>query len=210
MASAEACLQWLAREPVEVDEARRSARRVITQSRRLADVISGLRSLVRDAQLHLAGVHLNQAIEEVLLFSKRELELAGVVLKADFDSSMPNIEADRVQLQQVVLNLVRNAIEAMADVEGARVLSVSSKLTDSYASVSIADSGAGFDPAGRDHLFAPLYTTKSHGLGLGLSICRKIISAHGGRLWAENDTTRGATFTFILPLHRSGRLPPNN
>ncbi len=200
VASAEACLRWIAREPVEAAEARASARRVIEQSRRLASVVSGLRSLVRDARLQAADVHVNEMIEEVLLLSKRELERAGVALKTDFDPSMPNIEADRVQLQQVVLNLVRNAIEAMSDVNGdARVLIVSSKFVDGHASVSIVDTGVGLDAAGTEHLFVPLYTTKDQGLGLGLSICRKIISAHGGRLWAENNAAHGATFTFTLP-----------
>jgi signal transduction histidine kinase len=125
------------------------------------------------------------------------------------DASIFDIEADRVQLQQVVLNLVRNAMDAMADVEGgARVLTISSKLIDGHASVTFADTGVGIDPAVGEHLFDALYTTKDGGLGLGLSICQKIISAHGGRLWAEQNRERGATFTFVVPLrqsaHRSG------
>jgi signal transduction histidine kinase len=211
VASAQACLRWLAREPAEVAEARKSAVRVVEQSRRATKVVSGLRSLVRDEPLQFADVRINETIEEVLLLSKRELERAGVALKTDFDASMPIIEADRVQLQQVVLNLVRNAIEAMADVDGAaRLLDVSSKVADGHASVSIADTGMGVDPASSEHLFAALYTTKSEGLGLGLSICRKIVNAHGGRLWAEKNATHGATFSFILPLRRSLQLLRSN
>jgi signal transduction histidine kinase len=211
IASAEACHRWLAREPAEAAEARKSARRVIEQSGRATKFVGGVRSLVRDEQLQFADVHISETIEEVLVLLKRELERAGVALKTDFDASMPNIEADRVQLQQVVLNLVRNAIEAMADVNGgARVLSVSSKVADGHASVSIADTGVGFDPASTEHLFAALYTTKGDGLGLGLSICRKIVNAHGGRLWAEKNTAHGATFSFILPLRRFRRLSENN
>lgn len=211
IASAEACLRWVAREPVEAIEARQSARRIIEQSHRLANVTGGLRSLVRDARVQLADVHLSETIEEVLLFSKRELELNGVALKTDLDSSMPQIEADRLQLQQVVLNLVRNAIEAMAGVDSdRRILSISSRAADGGAKVSIADTGVGFDSASTENLFVPLYTTKSQGLGLGLSISRKIISAHGGHLWAENNMASGATFTFIVPLRRSLRSSTNS
>jgi signal transduction histidine kinase len=185
--------------------------RLIEQSRRATKVVSGLRSLVRDEPPQFADVRINETIEEVLLLSKRELERAGVALKTEFDASMPIIEADRVQLQQVVLNLVRNAIEAMADVDGGtRLLSVSSKVADGHASVSIADTGMGFDPASSEHLFAALYSTKSEGLGLGLSICRKIVNAHGGRLWAEKNAAHGATFSFTLPLRRSLQLSRNN
>jgi len=209
--SAEACLRWLARDPAELGEARKSAMRVIEQGYRTSTVVSGLRSLVRDAQLQFADVQINDAVEEVLLLSKRELERAGVTLRTDFDTSMPKIEADRVQLQQVVLNLVRNAIDAMVTANaGARVLSASSKVTDTHASVTIADTGVGIDSANRERLFDALYTTKGEGLGLGLSICRKIVSAHGGRLWAEKKDTPGATFTFALPLRRSVQLPRSN
>jgi signal transduction histidine kinase len=202
--SAEACLRWLARAPAELDEARKSAMRVIEQGYRASNVVAGLKSLVRDAQLRFADVQINDAVQEVLLLSKRELERAGVTLRTDFDTSMPTIEADRVQLQQVVLNLVRNAIDAMTGVtERAGVLTASSKVADGHASVTIADTGVGIDPASRVRLFEALYTTKGEGLGLGLSICRKIVNAHGGRLWAEKDTMDGATFTFALPLRQS-------
>jgi signal transduction histidine kinase len=206
--SAEACLRWLAREPAEPGEARKSATRVIEQARRVTNIVAGLRSLVRDAQLQFAHVQLNDAVEEVLVLLKRELERVSVTLRTDFDTSMPKIEADRVQLQQVVLNLVRNAIDAMADVNGrARVLTATSKVADGHASVTITDTGVGIDPANRERLFDALYTTKGEGLGLGLSICRKIISAHGGRLWVEKNATHGATFSFDLPLRQSMQFP---
>jgi signal transduction histidine kinase len=207
--SAEACLRWLARDFAELGEARKSAARVIDQARRASTVVSGLRSLVREGQLQLAEIQINEAVEEVLLISRRELERAAVALRTEFDPSLPSIKADRVQLQQVVLNLVRNAIDAMMDVEGRpRVLTASSKVDDGHVLVAIADTGIGIgiDPANKSRLFDPLYTTKDHGLGLGLSICRKIIGAHGGRLWAERNATHGAKFFFALPLCRSVRL----
>ncbi|MEI9984079.1 MAG: ATP-binding protein, partial [Aliidongia sp.] len=211
IASAEACLRWLARDPAELGEARKSALRAIEQGRRASNVVTGLRSLVRDAQLQFAEVQINDAVEEVLMLSKRELERAAVALKTDFDSSIPDVEADRVQLQQVILNLVRNAIDAMAGVDDrVRVLTASSKAADGHASVTIADTGVGIDPASRERLFDALYTTKGEGLGLGLSICRKIIGAHGGRLWAENNASHGALFGFALPFRRSGQLASGN
>ena len=209
--SAEACLRWLARDSADSGEARKSAMRVIEQGRRASDVVTGLRSLVRDAQLNFAEVELNEAIEEVLLLSMRELEHAGVAVRTDFDRSLPNVEADRVQLQQVVLNLVRNAIDAMAGISGrARVLTASSTAADDHVAVAIADTGGGIASASKERLFDALYTTKGDGLGLGLSICRKIITVHGGRLWVSENTTHGATFTFTLPLRQSIRMPGRN
>jgi signal transduction histidine kinase len=209
--SAEACLRWLARNPAEPSEARKSAMRVIEEGHRASNVVTGLRSLVRHAQLQFADVQINDAVEEVLLLSKRELERAGITLRTDFDTSMPKIAADRVQLQQVVLNLVRNAIDAMISVNGrTRVLTASSKVTDAHASVTIGDTGVGVDPASGERLFDALYTTKGEGLGLGLSICRKIVSGHGGRLWVEKNTRHGATFAFALPLRQSIRLSEKN
>jgi C4-dicarboxylate-specific signal transduction histidine kinase len=201
--SAEACQRWLARDPIEPDEARKSAMRVIEQGRRASDVVTGLRSLVRDAQPSFAKVDINDAIEKVFLLSKSELERAGVTLRTDLDKSLPDIAADRVQLQQVVLNLVRNAIEAMADVVGrSRILTASSRAEDGHVFVRIADTGAGIDPANRERLFEALYTTKENGLGLGLSISRKIVAIHGGRLWVEENTAHGTTFAFVIPLRQ--------
>jgi signal transduction histidine kinase len=202
--SAEACLRWLARDPAEPGEARKSAMRVIEQGRRARDVVAGLRSLVRDAQLRFADVQVNDAIEEILLLLKRDIERADVTLRTVLDRSKPVVEGDRVQLQQVVHNLVRNAIDAMTAGSGRlRILTVSSKVTDGHVSVEIADTGVGIAAASRERLFDALYTTKGDGLGLGLSICRKIITVHGGRLWVEENTAHGATFTFTLPLRQS-------
>ena len=201
IASAEACLRWLARGPDELDGARRSVMRIVEQGRRASNVVSGLRSLVRDGQAPFVGVQIPEVVEEVLLLSKRELERADVTLKTDFADSRMEIEGDRTQLQQVVLNLVSNAIDAMADLDGrARVLTISSKVVDGHARVTVADTGAGVDPAITMRLFEALCTTKAAGLGLGLSICRRIVNSHGGRLWLENSTTQGAAFTFAITL----------
>jgi signal transduction histidine kinase len=209
--SAEACLRWLARDLAEPDEARKSAMRVIEQGRRASDVVSGLRSLVRDTQLRFTEVQINDAVDEILLLLRRDLERVGVTLRTALDRSIPTVEGDRVQLQQVVLNLVRNAIDAMAGVDGrTRVLTASTKVTDAHVSVSFTDTGVGIASSSRERIFDALYTTKGDGLGLGLSICRKIIAVHGGRLWVEENTTHGATFVFILPLRRSGSRSGSN
>jgi C4-dicarboxylate-specific signal transduction histidine kinase len=201
--NAEACLMSLERNPAELNEARSFAVGIIEQAYRAADVITGLRSLVRDGKLEFANVDINEAIEDVIRLSKRELEGASVTLHADFDRSLPVVKADRIQIQQVVLNLVRNAIDAMATVEGrSRILTASSKSAGDHVSITIRDTGTGVDPANRERLFDALYTTKGSGLGLGLSICRKIVAAHGGRLWIEESTMDGAAFTFVLPLRQ--------
>ncbi|GLR90872.1 ATP-binding protein [Bradyrhizobium iriomotense] len=205
--SAEACLRWLAREPTEPGEARKSALRVIEQGRRARDVVTGLRSLARAAQLKFTDVQINDAIEEILLLLKRDIERADVTLRTALDRSKLIVEGDRVQLQQVVHNLVRNAIDAMiATNEGPRLLTVSSKAAEGHVSVEIADTGIGIASTNRERLFDALYTTKGDGLGLGLSICRKIIAVHGGRLWVEENTAHGATFTFTLPLRPSATV----
>jgi signal transduction histidine kinase len=202
--SAEACLRWLTRDPVQAAEARKSVARIIKQARRAVEVVTGVRSLVRGTQVHFAEFDINEAVTEVLLLSKREIERAGVIVRTDFDRSSPRVEGDRVQVQQVALNLVRNAIEAMAGVEdGNRILALSSGVDDGMISVAIADTGAGISPADRERVFETLYTTKGAGLGLGLSICRKIVRLHGGQLWVEENARCGARFTFALPLRQA-------
>jgi signal transduction histidine kinase len=209
--SAEASLRWLARDPSESGEARKSATRIVEQSRRVTNVVSGLRSLVRNTKLHFSDVEINEAVEEVLVLLKTEFERAGVTLKKEFDRPLPNVLADRVQIQQVVLNLVRNATDAMTDINGrARVLTAASKATDDHVAVAITDTGSGIDPAIKERLFDVLCTTKYDGLGLGLSIGRKIIRVHGGRLWAEESATSGAKFIFTLPLRQSMQMYGRN
>jgi signal transduction histidine kinase len=204
--SAEACLRWLTRDPAEPGEARKSALRVVEQGCRASEIVTGLRSIVRDAQLRFSNVQINDAVEEVLLLLKRDLERAGVTLRTDFDRSLPDVEGDRAQLQQVALNLVRNAIDAMAGVkERSRVLTISSAVADGHVLVAFGDTGIGIESASRERLFDALYTTKAEGLGLGLSICRKIISVHGGRLWVTENTTYGVTFAFTVPPRRTSR-----
>lgn len=200
--SAEACLRWLARVPSHPEEALKSAKRVLEQGRRATQVTAGLRSLVQDSRLNLARVDINDAIDDVLLLSRRELELGTITLRTDLDRTLPDAEVDRLQIQHVVLNLVRNAIDAMTDVEGRpRVLKVKTGAGADFISVSIIDTGPGIGSIATDRLFEPLYTTKRNGLGLGLSICRRIIAAHRGQLRLEESTASGTSFVFTLPIH---------
>jgi C4-dicarboxylate-specific signal transduction histidine kinase len=209
--SAEACLRWLAREPAEPGEARKSAMRAIEQGRRASDVVTSLRSLARDTQPRFANVQINDAIEEILLLLKADIERADVALRTALDRSIPTVEGDRVQFQQVVHNLVRNAIDAMIAVDGRpRVLTISSKVADGHVSVKIGDTGVGIASTSMERLFDALYTTKGDGLGLGLSICRKIIAVHGGHLWVEENAPHGVTFTFTLPLPQSTTASASN
>lgn len=199
--SAEACLRWLARMPAQPAEARRSAERVLEQGRRATEVTAGLRSLVQDSKLTLTQIDINAAIDEVLLLSKRELELGAIVLRSDLDRTLPNVDADRLQIQHVILNLVRNAIEAMtAGGHKPRILTVKTAPREKNVCVSVIDTGPGIASMARNHLFEPLFTTKHNGLGLGLSICRRIISTHGGELSVTESTSSGATFSFTLPI----------
>jgi C4-dicarboxylate-specific signal transduction histidine kinase len=209
--SAEACLRWLPEGTDKLEAARQSAILVIEQAYRASDVIAGLKSLFRDAQLRFAKVDINGAIKEVLKLSRRELELGDITLHSQFDRSLPDIDADRIQFQQVVLNLVRNAIEAMLEVEErSRVLTVSSEAVDDHVLVRISDTGVGIEPSMRECLFDALNTTKKGGLGLGLSICYKIVAAHAGHLWLEENANHGVTFALMLPLRRSSRAPAKN
>lgn len=206
VASAEACIRWLSRSPARQLEATKSISRIIEQVNRASNIVAGLRSLVREAQFEMAEVQLNGAVEDTLILLKRDMERASVTLCTDFDGSLPTILADRTQIQQVVLNLVWNAIEVMNSMERQdRILTVSSIFAHHHVGLRISDSGPGVSRENEEYLFEPLFTTKKGSLGLGLSICRKIIHLHGGRLWLEANGPSGATFSFTLPCPPSAR-----
>jgi signal transduction histidine kinase len=200
VASAEASIRWLSRNPARQLEASESIARIIKQVEQAGSIVAGLRSLVRDARLQLTQIQLNDAVENTLILLKRDCERASVTLHTDFDSSLPRIMADKSQIQQVVLNLVGNAIQAMNGIEGRdRILRVSSCCIEEHVYLRISDSGSGVARGDEDRLFEPLFTTKKGNLGLGLSICARIIKLHGGHLWLEENGSNGATFTFTLP-----------
>jgi PAS domain S-box-containing protein len=198
--SATACLRWL--DAQRLEEARRSASRVIADGHRASEIIGRIRALAKKAPPHMDWLDVNETILEVIALARSEMQRSGVVLETQLSEHVPVILADRVQLQQVILNLMMNAIEAMNGVgEGLRELLVGSGADESkHVVISVQDSGPGFDPNSLEHLFDAFYTTKPHGLGMGLSISRSIIEAHGGRLWAAANVPCGAVFQFTLPI----------
>jgi PAS domain S-box-containing protein len=200
--SASACLRWL--QAHKLEEARQSALRVIAESHRVSDIIGRIRALAKKAPPRKDWLDVNETIHEVIALAHSEVQRNGVALETQLSDDVPLVFADRVQLQQVMLNLMMNAIEAMTQVTGPRELLISSAADDSKSAVVVVrDSGAGLDSKSLERLFEPFYTTKPQGMGMGLAICRSIIEAHGGRLWATTNRDRGASFHFSLPTGES-------
>jgi signal transduction histidine kinase len=198
--SASACLRWLNAQNLE--EARQSAARVVAEGHRAGEIIGRIRALAKKAPPRKDWVDVNETILEVIALARSEVRSNGVSLQTRLGDDMPRILGDRIQLQQVILNLMINAIEAMSLVsESARELMVGSGKDESQGVlVNVRDSGPGLDPKNLNHLFNAFFTTKPHGMGMGLAISRSIIEAHGGRLWATANAPHGAVFQFTLPL----------
>jgi len=204
----DASLRWLSREEPDLDEARDAVASITRDGRRAAEVIENLRAMARKSEPQLARLDINSAIQEILALTRNELTRHDVVVRTDLAIGDRTVFADRVQMQQVVLNLIMNGSEAMSAVtDRPKVLTVSSKRVESGdVLVAVKDTGAGIDPAIGDRIFESLYTTKPNGMGMGLSICRSIIKAHGGRFWTSPNTPHGAIFQFTIP--GDGREPP--
>jgi PAS domain S-box-containing protein len=198
--SASACLRWL--EAQKLEEARRSVSRVIEEGHRASEIIGRIRSLAKKAPPQKGWLDVNQTIHEVIALARSEIQRNGVALDTQLSEHVPVILADRIELQQVILNLVMNAIEAMSGLgNGPRELVIRSGTDESkQVVISVQDSGPGIDPENLGHLFDAFYTTKNQGLGMGLAISRSIIEAHGGRLWVMETASRGAVFQLALPL----------
>jgi signal transduction histidine kinase len=199
--NAQSALRWLDRQPPDLEEAQQALTCIVRDGARAGDVIGRIRELVKKAPLRKDGCEINGAIREVIELTRGEAVKQGVSVRTELSGGLPLIPGDRVQLQQVVLNLIVNAVEAMSGTsEGKRELLISTgKANTGDVVVAVRDSGPGLAPASLDRLFDAFYSTKSSGLGLGLSICRSIIEAHGGRLWASANAPRGALFQFTLP-----------
>ncbi len=198
--SASACLRWL--EAQKLEEARRSVSRVIGESYRATEIIGRIRALAKKAPPRKDWLDVNETIHEAIMLARSEVHRNSVALETQLSDLVPVILADRIQLQQVILNLMMNAIEAMSGAgEGPRELLVRSGTDGSRGVlVSVQDSGPGLDPKSLDHIFDAFYTTKPEGLGMGLAISRSLIEAHGGRLWATANAPHGAVFHFTLPI----------
>jgi PAS domain S-box-containing protein len=200
--NAQAALRWLAAQPPDLDEARRALDRIVRDGKRASEVISRTRDLVRKAPPQRDSVDLNETILEVVALTRREAERHGVALQTHLAHDLPPVWGDRVQLQQVILNLLTNAIDALKGLgEGSRVLLVDSARDDADGVlVTVRDSGPGLDWDRVDDLFEAFHSTKPGGIGMGLAISRSIVEAHGGRLWATPNAPRGAVFQFTLPV----------
>ncbi|MDF0495487.1 PAS domain S-box protein [Bradyrhizobium yuanmingense] len=204
IANADACLAWLQRSPPDLKAARRSVEWIIEDGRRAGDVIRHVRALAKRSDIEMVPLDANAVVREAVALVQREMASHAVSVRMELSSALPRIFGDRIQLQQVLINLIMNGIEAMADVhDRPRELAIRSQASgDSAMQVSVSDCGTGISEQAIDRLFTPFFTTKSSGMGMGLSICRSIIEAHGGRLSAIPNQERGATFQIALPLHR--------
>jgi signal transduction histidine kinase len=198
---AEAALRWLDRQPPNLEEARQVLADLVKDSHRAGDVIDRMRDLIKKAPPQKDRVEINGAIREVIELTYSEAVKNGVSVQTQFAESLPLIQGDRVQLQQVMLNLIINAIQAMSGLAaGVRELRITTENTESEGvRLSVRDSGPGLSSENFQRLFEPFHTTKPEGMGMGLSICRSIIEAHGGRLWATPGEPLGALFQFTIP-----------
>ena len=194
--------RWLSRRPPNLEKAKPLIDRIISDGRRTADIVSRIRDFSKKAPARKEGLEINEAILEIMRLARAAISEHGVSVNMQLSEELPHILGDRTQLQQVILNLIMNAIEALSEVsEGSRELVISTSETDpDGVLVAVGDSGPGLPPAGLARVFEPFFTTKANGLGMGLSICRSIVEAHGGRLWATPNQPNGAVFRVMLPV----------
>jgi C4-dicarboxylate-specific signal transduction histidine kinase len=204
LTNAQAALRWLRLDPPEqLDEVQKALERIVRDAARAGAVVQRIRNLVKKAPPHDDRVDINAAIREVIELTRSEAMKNGVLMRTELADSLPVARGDRVELQQVILNLVLNAVEAMSALtEGPRELQIVTSRTESdHTLIAVRDTGPGLAPAAEENLFKAFHTTKPNGLGLGLSICRSIVESRGGRMWASANAPRGAVFQFTLPVH---------
>jgi PAS domain S-box-containing protein len=199
--NAQAALRWLNRDVPDLEEARQLLARIVNDGDRAGNVVSRIRTLVNKAPSRMEPLHMNDEIGEVIELTRSEAMKNGVSVQTQFAESLPAVNADRTQVQQVILNLILNAVQAMSegDLTSRELWTSTSANGSDGVLVSIRDSGPGIRPETLDRLFDPFYTTKPGGMGMGLSICRSIIEGHGGQIWATSHGQQGAAFNFSLP-----------
>ena len=202
--NADAALRWLARCPPDFQEVQQALDGIIKDGKRAGEILGRIRALVKKAPVQKERLDINQAILEVVALTHSEVQRKGVTLETQLQPALPPVLGDRIQLQQVVLNFILNAVDATSGLDPYRRNVVISTAKDSSgAIVAVRDSGVGLDTGSADHLFQPFYTTKASGMGMGLSICRSIVEAHGGRVVASRNVDAGATFQFTLPAQQA-------
>jgi NO-binding membrane sensor protein with MHYT domain/signal transduction histidine kinase len=198
--SANSCIRWLEAEVPNLNKARAAAERIVKDGARAAEIISRIRLLFQKGSLQLELVDVNEVIEEMIVLLRGEAARYSISVGTELAANLPPVTGDRVQLQQVMMNLMVNGIDAMKAVDGTRELAVRSQRDgNERVLVSVSDTGVGLPPGQGEQIFDAFFTTKPHGTGMGLRICRSIVESHGGRLWAANNSPRGATFCLTLP-----------
>ena len=198
--SANSCLHWLAADVPNLEKARAAAMRIVKDGTRAAEIISRIRLLFQKGTPQQELVDINEIIRGMIVLLRGEAAQYSLTVRTDLAADLPRVMGDRVQLQQVLMNLMINGIEAMKNVDGTRELAIESQRTEKdEVLVCVSDTGIGLPPEQADRIFDAFFTTKPHGTGMGLRICRSIVESHGGRLWAASNDTRGATFRLTLP-----------
>jgi C4-dicarboxylate-specific signal transduction histidine kinase len=198
--NANACLRWLTRDHPDLEEARAAAMRIVKDGTRASEIFSRIRSLFKKGATQRELVDVNEVIREMIVLLRSEAVRYSISIRAELAGNLPQIMGDRVQLQQVLMNLMSNSIDAMKDVDGARELAINSQPTeDEQILVCVSDTGEGLPSLSADQIFNAFFTTKPHGTGMGLSISRSIVEAHGGRVWAADNSPGGASFYVSLP-----------
>ncbi|OYX74036.1 MAG: two-component sensor histidine kinase [Caulobacter sp. 32-67-35] len=199
--SGNACLRWLSQSPPNIDNARRSVERIIGDANRASEIIQRVRSLARSEAPKREPIDVNESVAEAIALTRSEIERSGIALRLNLADALPPVGADGIQFQQVIGNLLLNAIEAMSEVpQSRRSLEIVSTIDSAgMVTVSVADSGPGLLGTAQDHLFEAFWTTKERGTGIGLTISRSIVEAHGGRIWPSENVPAGAIFHVSLP-----------
>jgi C4-dicarboxylate-specific signal transduction histidine kinase len=197
-----ACLRWLGADSPNLEEAREAARRIVRDGKRAGEIISRVRALASKTVTPKTKLDLNETIGEVLALVGDETKRRSVAIRTEFADASASVLGDRVQLQHVVLNIVMNALDAMNGAVCKQLLISTRTIDHGQVRVSVADTGTGIDPEQMEKVFDPFFSTKPHGMGMGLSISRSIIQSHGGRLWVTANDGPGVTTQFTIPQHR--------
>jgi len=202
---ANTCLRWLSREHPDIEEARQTAARMVKDATRAAEIISRIRLLFNKGTLERELVDVNEVIREMIVLLGSDATRYSISVRTELAEDLPQIMGDRIQLQQVIMNLIINGVDAMRDVEGVRELAVKTQRSENeHLLMSFSDTGIGLPPQ-REQIFNAFFTTKVHGTGMGLPISRSIVESHGGRLWADDNSPRGASFYLTLPATTEAR-----
>jgi signal transduction histidine kinase len=189
------------RDQPDLEEARAAASRIVRDATRAAEIVGRVRLLFRKGAPQRELVDVNELIQELIILLRGEATRYSIALRTELATNLPQLQADGVQLQQVMMNLILNSIDAMKEVNGTREIAIKSERSDNeQLKVSISDTGVGLPPQQADQIFNAFFTTKPHGTGMGLRISRSIVESHGGRLWASDNLPRGASFHFTLPI----------